>query len=268
MKTIFHEDFAAFLDKVLKEHPPNISCANNAEFACCRLLDDIVNDFYVRCPARRLATALRTNENMSDIYFFNFDQPISCPNLTKLGAFHTSDITWVFGAEGSYYESREVPNCSWTPNERQFSSNIIARWQNFATNYNPSPSDWFSYDRPHYYYHNLAEGNGFYLGENVRPDSWCNFWDDIDVTYAKKFFPEDTPTQSSETHENTNTMTGKDPIPPGNMEMTAWVFFTAVGIVFLLGCACSWCISGVIGCCKVGKVDIQYTLTVDDESAE
>jgi len=268
MKVILNNEneFNTFIDKVLKAFP-STSCSNTPEFACCRLLDNLVNDFFVRCPQKRMARALRTVDNQPDIFFFNFDQPISCPDLTSLGAFHTSDLTWVFGAEGSYYESKSVPNCTWTESEKDFSSKVITRWINFATNSSPSAFEWLPYDRPHYYYQNLAAATGFYQGEDVRSNVWCSFWDEIDNYYGQKFFPDDNPphptTESSPT-DQTRTFTDIDPIiPPGNVAMTTWIFFLAMGTIFFFGCACAWCIAGIVGCCG-RKVDIEYKLVNDD----
>jgi len=262
MSKIFGDDkvFNEFIDKIFNQYPPS-KCDNNPQRACCRLLDNLVNDFLVRCPARRLARALRYDESMPDIFFFNFDQAISCPDLVKLGAFHTSDITWVFGAEGSYYESKIVPNCTWSSDEREFSSKVIDRWQNFATTFRPAP-EWQPYDRPHYYYQNLAVGQKFYLAQFVASESSCDFWDGIEVEYSRREFPDDTPTQDTK-HD-----TDREPyIAPGNVVMTSWIFFLAIGTVFTFGCACAWCLSGIVGCFG-RKIDIQYNILTDYEESE
>jgi hypothetical protein len=69
-------EFEEIMERIFARFPPS-SCNDTREFACCQLADDIVNDWVVICPGRRLATAiLETNPN---VWMFNFDQSIGCP---------------------------------------------------------------------------------------------------------------------------------------------------------------------------------------------
>jgi len=112
----------------------------------------------------------------------------------------------------------------------------------------------------------LAVGSGFIVKENVRDEEWCSHWDEEDIYYVKKFYGDTNPTTSSET--KTESKTDQDPvIPPGNVALTTWVFFLAIGTIFFFGCACAWCIAGIIGCCGANRsVDIEYKLIQDDDS--
>jgi len=229
-------EYNNLIERILDRFPPS-SCNDTEEFACCRLADDIVNDLVVRCPVRRFARALiKHNPN---VWTFNFDQPISCPDTAPgLGAFHT-DIPWVFGAEGSVYTSRTVPNCTWTEGERNFSRDIITMWTHFAKTGVPTADDsWQRYSDPNFQYLNLRAGN-IQLLENVRPESVCDFWDTENERFLQKYFPvnenattasiEDTTTESVSTtatsQQNTTESESVETTTSGNNTETTFPTF-------------------------------------------
>jgi len=221
---------------------PSSMCNNTKKFACCALLDNLINDFIVRCPARRLLKALRNNEDQPEVFLFNFDQPLSCPPELKInGSNYLSDIPWVFGSERSHYLSTKVANCSWTQSERDFSKNISSLWQQFANSSSPTlDKSWAPYDRPNFYYQNLAIESGFYLGEFLRPDSWCDFWDSMDALLVDRSFPDD----NTKTIEIEN----EDKIPRGVLTMVFWIGIILLVMFCLFGFACSLFVTMACGC--------------------
>jgi len=124
--------------------------------------------------------------------------------LSDKGAFHTSDIPWLFGAEGSYYSSSVKLNCSWTESENNFSREIITMWTRFAKTGKPTENDsWLRYTESDKHYLNLRADN-IQLLQTVRPDYVCDFWDEENARLIQKYFPEDNINSATEVIENTS----------------------------------------------------------------
>jgi carboxylesterase type B len=98
-------------------------------------------------------------------------------DLLRLRAFHTSDIPWLFGADRSYYQSFEAPNCTWSQSDNAFSREIITMWTNFARTGCPtSDNSWLRYNLAQANYLNLKADN-IQLLQHVRLGYVCDFWD-------------------------------------------------------------------------------------------
>ena len=145
MTSILNEKF----DSVLTRYQVK-SCASSQ--SCCQAATDLLLDFTFLCNARRLLNGLYARNNRN-LYWYRLDCNPTCPTDRSPGVCrHTAEIAFVFGTMSNFASKAEA-NCSWTPESRTFSTNVIDHWMRIAATGKP-PSSWnpFSPNNPNYYH--------------------------------------------------------------------------------------------------------------------
>lgn len=98
-------------------------------------VDQAANDIVVACPVGAMAAL--TNAAGSHVFVYRFDRSIPGRGQAELGAFHSLEIPYVFGA---------LRNTTWqwlpfTPDDAALSNLIQTYWTNFAKTGSPNTSD-------------------------------------------------------------------------------------------------------------------------------
>lgn len=97
-------------------------------------VDKAANDIVVACPVG--AMAAMTNATGSHVFVYRFDRSIPGKGHAELGAFHSLEVPYVFGALSN-------PTWQWlpfTPDDAAVSNLIQTYWTNFAKTGNPNSS--------------------------------------------------------------------------------------------------------------------------------
>jgi para-nitrobenzyl esterase len=109
-----------------------------------RVTEDYAGDKFIAWSTWRwLEAQLRTGKKPIYRYRFDLAPPASDPKAPDLGAFHSAEIEYVFGALDS------KANVSWRASDRQLSEQIQKYWANFARTGDPNGASlpqWPVYD--------------------------------------------------------------------------------------------------------------------------
>jgi len=126
MKATAQKEFGAKADEFLKLY----SATTDAE--AMRSMEDFAGDRFIAWSTWRWLEAQATT-GTHPIYRFRFDLgPPSEPNAPALGAFHSSEIQYVFG------QLDADPKVKWRPVDRQLSDLMQKYWSNFARSGDPN----------------------------------------------------------------------------------------------------------------------------------
>lgn len=133
-----------------------------------RALADVFGDFVFVCPTR--AAAGRHAMDGNDTWLYHFTHVTNFGEMRDLGAFHGSEIGFVFGTTGAF----TLP----TPNELRLSAKMQALWVRFASGEAPTAEEvvWEPHDP--------AANNGLELAiEPKMITDWhgeqCDFWAEL-----------------------------------------------------------------------------------------
>jgi len=128
--------FAVVNPLVLEQYPCNST-------DCWPVIADVVGDFYLVCPTEQLANALASPTTTTNwAYVFTHTPAWSVPIIPGYGAFHSSEIPFVFSTLSMAYSA--------TPAETTLSHQMTGYWTNFAISGNPNspatpPLSWYPY---------------------------------------------------------------------------------------------------------------------------
>ena len=123
---ILIENYGAFAPEVAAVYP--LSAYDNNGF---KAVEAIIGDFLFVCPSQFIVEAVNspnTINNMSFMYLFNHT-PSWVPKYLGTGAYHSSELTFVFGYN---------PDGGFTLDERSLSDNMTMWWTDFAKHGNPN----------------------------------------------------------------------------------------------------------------------------------
>lgn len=130
-------------------------------------LDALVSDASFVCPARRFTRAVQRQQPKTYLYHFTYVTRVAAQ--LKLGAFHGSEISFVFG---------NLPQAA-LPQERALSDAMMSYWTNFAKTGDPNDgtlSTWPAYT--------LAEDPHLQFDVPIKADrelrkKYCDFFDTL-----------------------------------------------------------------------------------------
>lgn len=149
-------------DAVLEQYPSASYATPKAALAA------LVTDAVFACPARRKARDLV--KYLADVYLYQFSEVPSYAGALGLGAFHASELDFVFGT------LRDRTIAMPTPEELTLSDAMMGAWSRFAKSADPSDGSvaWPKYD--------LAGDASFAWATPIAPviglkKEKCDFWD-------------------------------------------------------------------------------------------
>jgi para-nitrobenzyl esterase len=126
MKSTAEKEFGAKAAEFLRLYPAN------TDAQALRSMEDFAGDRFIAWSTWNWMEA-QSKTGKQPIYHYRFDlaQP-SDPKGPQLGAFHSSEIVYVFGQLDSN------TNVHWRPSDRQLSADMQKYWANFARSGDPN----------------------------------------------------------------------------------------------------------------------------------
>jgi carboxylesterase type B len=118
--------FAVANPLVLEQYPCNSSSTD-----CWPVLASVIGDFYLVCPTKQLADSLLSKAVPNYAYLFTHTPSWSVQVFPKGGAFHSSEIPFVFSTLTTAYPTS-------TPAENFLSNEMTGLWTNFGNTGNPN----------------------------------------------------------------------------------------------------------------------------------
>lgn len=132
---------------------------------------EVMSDRNVTCPTRRLAQVLADGQS-EPVYLYRFRQVLSTSTRLGDGAYHTSELAYLFQhMSGEHFSA--------TDEERSTEQAMLQYWSSFAATGTPSGSglaDWPAHDSVGLGYQSLEAVP--YAGVALKDDA-CNFWDSL-----------------------------------------------------------------------------------------
>jgi para-nitrobenzyl esterase len=126
MKATAQKEFGAKAAEFLRLYPAE------TDAQALRSMEDFAGDRFIAWSTWRWMQA-QSKTGKQPVYRYRFDlaQPAD-PNGPQLGAFHSSEIEYVFGQLDS------KANVQWRPSDRQLSAQMQKYWANFARSADPN----------------------------------------------------------------------------------------------------------------------------------
>ena len=140
--------------------------------ANAKMVIHVFGDYFFVCPATYFAQKIK--EGGAKVFYYSFNQDKSVRKLgTWMGASHTDDIEFVFGAP-------LASSKNYTEGEKQLSLNLMNYFTTFAKSGNPSlnETEWPEYSKDNQTYMVLHE-TGNTLSVNGPRATACAFWNDL-----------------------------------------------------------------------------------------
>jgi len=136
-------------------------------------MSQVIGDFYLVCPTIQIANALLPHSGINFAYLFTHVPAWSIPVLPNRGAFHSSEIPFVFSTLALAYSA--------TQSETYLSNQMTQLWTNFGSTGNPNLPRNISQIWPSY---TASNGTRIVLDTTLSTTSnWkkleCQFWDTI-----------------------------------------------------------------------------------------
>jgi para-nitrobenzyl esterase len=117
--------------------------------------------------------AERQQKKSGTVYTYYFDRPIPWPEHPEFGAFHTSEIPYMF-------HNLEKLDRPWEPVDRTVSAQMSSYWVNFAAKGNPNGeglAEWPAFDASKAVTMRLGEQMGpMPIGEPEKVEFWKAFY--------------------------------------------------------------------------------------------
>ncbi|MGH9536463.1 MAG: carboxylesterase/lipase family protein [Terriglobales bacterium] len=130
LKATAAKDFAGKADEFLRLYPGDNPANDYAQAR--RSLKDLAGDSFIAWSTWRWLEA-QAASGKQPMYRYRFDLgPPPDPNVPDRGAYHSSEIEYVFGALDS------KAGIAWRPEDRSLSDLMQAYWTNFAISGNPN----------------------------------------------------------------------------------------------------------------------------------
>eukprot|EP00750_Incisomonas_marina_P019160 INCI3238.3.p1 GENE.INCI3238.3~~INCI3238.3.p1 ORF type:complete len:435 (-),score=71.76 INCI3238.3:1016-2320(-) len=222
----------------------------NSSELCCAVVDALMLDAAMRCPAYRNIRAYSTRLP-SQQFLYKLNCCPTCPvpaGGRDCVCQHTSELQYVFGNPRSNYESSTSNvTCSAEPDFRPFSDDIIAAWVEIASS-GSHPSAWpaavassaLAAPPRLYYLNELATGGPAFSAstEDSAFVARCQLWNSVDAAAAarKGLVPEE-PSSAPAPAPDT------PPPSPGDIILTEWII---VGLVIAVALVLGLVVVGVM----------------------
>jgi carboxylesterase type B len=165
-KQFLIQQFNVMNPLVLEQYPCNTT-------DCWSVMAQVIGDFYIVCPTLQIANALLPYSVNNFAYLFTHVPSWSIPVIPNRGAFHSSEIPFVFSTLALAYSTTQA--------ETYLSNQMTQLWTNFGSTGNPNLPRNISQLWPPY---TASNGTRIVLDTTLSTTSaWkkieCQFWDTI-----------------------------------------------------------------------------------------
>ncbi len=147
------EDIDRWLSENAPENATRLRAQVENEADRRRALDRLRTARSMRCPARRVATRINATGGHAWIYYFTRQR--SGPGGEQLGAYHGTEIPYVFGTHDNWLPVEAV--------DQRLTDAVMDYWVQFARSGDPNVSGW-----PEWPVYTAEEPAVLELGEEIR----------------------------------------------------------------------------------------------------